>query len=67
MARWVLGCKKCSVDFTHAEIPPGDGPLDPFIPGPQKPEFPTVGATVSCPNCGEAEVYQRHELIYRMD
>ncbi len=65
MARWVLGCPKCNVDFTHAEISPDDRLPDPFLRNPAKPEFPTGGLTIMCPNCGKASVYQRHQLIYR--
>jgi hypothetical protein len=65
MARWVLGCNNCKSDFTHTEIAPSD--FDPFVRTAPKPEFPAGGLSVNCPNCGEADVYQRHELTYRMD
>jgi hypothetical protein len=61
-----LGCANCKTDITHSEIP-ADGRLpDTFLRGAPKPEFPNEGVTVKCPNCGEAAVYERHQLTYRM-
>jgi len=31
---------------------------------PLKPEFPSVGSELECPNCGFKATYQRHDLTY---
>jgi hypothetical protein len=66
MARWVLGCTKCKVDFTHSEILPNNSLPDPFVGFARKPEFPTGGLAIECPHCGKASTYQRHQLIYQL-
>jgi uncharacterized protein (DUF983 family) len=65
MARWVLGCSNCKVDFTHAEILQEQRSLDPFLRNTPKPELPRGGLTLICPNCGKSSVYQRYQLIYQ--
>jgi hypothetical protein len=66
MSRWVLGCVICDADFTHTEILTDDWLPDPFLPTTPKPEFPTGGLTITCPNCGAVCVYHRHQLKYRV-
>jgi hypothetical protein len=66
MSRWTLQCSDCHQTFTFTEIlativirP------DPFLlwSGP-KPEFPSGGMDVVCPNCQQHSVYQRYELVF---
>jgi hypothetical protein len=67
MARWTLECSGCHQSFTYTEIPATvEIPLDPFLlwAGP-KPEFPSGGMDVACPNCQQHSVYQRHELVFK--
>jgi hypothetical protein len=67
VARWVLECAQCEVEFTHSQVPEsGDLILDPFTLTVAKPEFPAGGVTTVCPSCKEAAVYQRHQLLYRV-
>jgi hypothetical protein len=65
VARWVSGCLKCNAEFTHSEISADDRLPDTFLGGAPKPDFPAGGLTLSCPNCGEVSVYERHQLRYR--
>jgi hypothetical protein len=66
MARWVLDCPDCNEDFTQSEIPESDSLVpDPFTGSVAKPEFPTDGLSLRCPNCKTTSVYQRYQLIYR--
>jgi len=65
VARWILDCPNCKGDFTHTEISPNDRLPDTFLRSTPKPEFPTGGLTITCPNCGNTSVYQRHQLIYQ--
>jgi hypothetical protein len=67
MARWVLGCPECKVDFTHSQIDPVTRASlqDPFAWLGDKPEFPTAGLVLECPNCRTTSVYKRTQLTYR--
>ena len=67
MARWVLGCPGCKVDFTHSYIDTSTPVplLDPFAWLDYKPEFPSAGLTLECPNCKKSSVYSRTQLVYR--
>ena len=66
MARWVLECAQCKVEFTHSEISENGHTIrDPFTLTATKPELPAGGVTTVCPNCNGAAVYQRYQLLYR--
>lgn len=66
MARWVLNCPRCKREFVHRDIPADFSTVrDPFVGFATKPEFPKGGLTMLCPNCKEAALYQRHQLVYR--
>ena len=69
MARWTLECSVCHQGFTYTEIPETveTGLLDPFLTwsGPPKPEFPSSGMDLVCPNCQQHSTYHRHELIFQ--
>jgi hypothetical protein len=67
MARWVLGCPDCKEDFTHSqvEIRSQTSVQDPFSWLGDKPEFPTSGLMLECPNCKKTSVYRRTQLTYR--
>jgi hypothetical protein len=66
MARWVLECAQCKVEFMHSEIyNDGYSARDPFTLTAVKPEFPAGGLNAICPNCNSASVYQRYQLLYR--
>jgi hypothetical protein len=68
MPRWILGCPHCKKDFTHREITATAQatPPDPFLMWTSsKPEFPSGGMVLVCPNCKEPFKYQRYELIYQ--
>jgi hypothetical protein len=67
MRRWVLNCGNFNKDFTHSEmVADRKGPLrDPFDWIEAKPDFPTGGLSLECPNCKKTSVYQRQELTYR--
>src|SRR4029077_9613129 len=65
--RWVLDCPLCKVEFTHSEIDPEyrSPLLDPFARFGDKPELPSAGVNLECPNCREVSVYKRYQLTYR--
>ena len=69
MPRWVLTCPECDEDFSHSEItiPQRIREFDPFTGVVTKPEFPVGGLKATCPACKKSSVYQRHELVYRVD
>jgi DNA-directed RNA polymerase subunit RPC12/RpoP len=64
MARWTLECSDCHQNFTYTEIP-ATVKADPFLLwcGP-KPEFPSGGMDLACPNCQHHSTYQRYELVF---
>ena len=67
MARWVLECAHCKVEFPHSDINvDGYSAFDPFTLTATKPEFPQDGLSVVCPNCSNTFVYQRYQLLYRV-
>ena len=62
MPRWVLTCPECGKEFTHSNIERtsmADFYLDP------KPQFPSDGSKIECPNCKNSSVYQHFDLAYR--
>ena len=59
MAAWVLACVMCNVKFVHTEI--GDERLIDFL-DPIKPNMPTEGVELDCPNCGRRGLYHRTDL-----
>jgi hypothetical protein len=63
MARWVLNCPFCKIEFTHSTI----GPTVKDYYFPLKPIFPIKGLSVECPKCRKTSIFQRHELLYRQD
>jgi hypothetical protein len=66
MAMWFLACSECKVKFAHASIEPLEGRFSAFTSGSAKPQFPTEGLAITCPKCGKASLYQRHQLIYQV-
>jgi DNA-directed RNA polymerase subunit RPC12/RpoP len=62
MASWGLRCVKCGRSFMHSPI--ADEHIDDYF-FPPKPEFPTPGSELKCPNCGYTALYQRSDLIYQ--
>lgn len=70
MPNWVLTCLECQQDFIHSKVETRKvnyGRPYAWIAGDFKPEFPDGGASVECPNCKTAALYQRHQLIYRAE
>ncbi len=65
MPHWVLNCKHCTKPFVHSTIDPSSNrlPYDPLWP--PRPEFPSGGMTMDCPDCLKSSLYQRFELLYR--
>ena len=61
MASWVLGCLNCQKEFVYANINE-----DRFVDymNQNKPEMPTEGREVGCPNCGHQGLYTRNSLFY---
>jgi len=62
MASWVLQCEKCRKKFFHSEIADS---LESLLFVPPKPEFPSKGSEIECPNCHAKALYQRVELTYQ--
>jgi rubredoxin len=60
MARWILKCDNCDFEFTHSMI--SDQSAESYFL-PQKPVFTETG--FECPNCGNKDAYDRHDLVYR--
>jgi hypothetical protein len=60
MSRWVFTCKNCFKIVPHAEI--GNRLVDYFFP--KKPELPTEGLEMECPQCKTKYVYRQTELWY---
>jgi len=67
VAYWVLTCFDCNSVFPHTDLSKLDYSLrsDPFLRSAPKPEFPSVGIELECPNCNKSSVYYRHQLFYR--
>jgi hypothetical protein len=68
MGRWVFDCPDCHQGFTHTEISAlGETQLpDPFLLWScAKPEFPSSGMILVCPNCKKVSTYQRYDLIFQ--
>jgi hypothetical protein len=61
MARWILICANCRVEFEHSQV--GDTGMC-RLDLPAKPDVPP-GATCVCPNCGHSATYLRTDLLYR--
>lgn len=61
MARWVLECPSCNKEFTQSQIGTNLKLADYYIV--PKPDFPTDGLQLECPNCKKASLFQRHELM----
>jgi hypothetical protein len=67
MPRWVLECASCKNEFLYSEIyETGNSLNDSFPLLVTKPELPNGGFSVRCPSCRETNVYQRHQLLYRV-
>lgn len=64
---WVLVCPECNREFVHTEIQNDamTATRDPLGWLAEKPPFPEGGLLVSCPNCKNASIYQRYQLVYR--
>jgi hypothetical protein len=60
MARWVFTCKNCYKIVPHAEI--GNTLTDYFFP--KKPEVPSEGQELECPECKTKSTYHQNELWY---
>jgi hypothetical protein len=63
MASWVLNCKNCGKNFEHAKI--SDTFANYFIA--EKPDFPSGGLELECPNCKQRAMYQRAELMFQSE
>jgi hypothetical protein len=55
------------MEFVHAEIDPSVRPTfhDPFEWLAERPQFPSAGANLKCPNCEKTSLYRRYQLTYR--
>jgi hypothetical protein len=62
MPNWMLSRPKCNRQFVHSAI--NAKTLESFFFSP-KPNFPTGGSELTCPNCQHKTTYQRVELTYR--
>ncbi len=69
MARWVLTCPECKLEFTHSQVQDAYGLslLDAFSWICNKPELPDDGIRLQCPNCMNEKMYKRYQLIYKAD
>jgi hypothetical protein len=67
MAAWVLDCPACNTTFVHSQITtvPEQRMMDHFYPFKAKPEFPTSGLSVECPNCRSSSVFSQHQLRHQ--
>jgi hypothetical protein len=61
MPNWMLSCPKCNRQFVHSAIDAKTLESSFFSP---KPNFPTSGSELTCPNCQHKTIYQRVELTY---
>jgi DNA-directed RNA polymerase subunit RPC12/RpoP len=61
MASWVLNCTSCKAEFEHSKINQ-DGME--YFQLPMKPDFPSGGSELVCPECGHEATYQRTNLRY---
>jgi transposase-like protein len=66
MAAWVLDCPACNKTFVHSQITTASDQrmMDHFYPVSVKPEFPTTGVSVECPNCRSSFVFKQYQLRY---
>jgi hypothetical protein len=62
MAKWIVICANCQVEFQHFQI--SDVGMASFYL-PLKPELPPTGNKCVCPNCGHESIYLRNDLLYR--
>jgi len=69
LARWVLTCPECKLEFTHSQVKDTYAPSlkDAFSWICDKPELPDEGIHLRCPNCMSETAYKRYQLIYRAD
>ena len=61
MAIWVLSCTSCKAEFEYSKINQ-DG-IE-YFQLPMKPDFPSGGRALVCPECGYKAIYQRINLRY---
>ena len=66
MPRWIVNCPGCWREFTHTLISQLGSGRDLFA-SPPKPDLPTGGTELNCPNCGKASTYRAFDLRYRAD
>jgi hypothetical protein len=63
--RWMLTCDKCNSEFAYSDVLDRRSQRDnPFTGNVHKPEFPSGGLSLECPNCKKSSVYQSHQLFY---
>ena len=63
MAKWALSCGNCHTDFPESTIL-SSSLLDFFDP--KKPIVPSLPPEdIECPNCGQKDLYQTTDLLYR--
>jgi len=63
MSQWILTCSACGKEFPHSSIPKNLPFAETYLP--PKPEFPSSGLAIECPNCGKSATYERFDLRYR--
>jgi DNA-directed RNA polymerase subunit RPC12/RpoP len=62
MSQWILTCSTCGKDFPHSSI--HENLTFTKLVLLRKPEFPSEGLALDCPNCGKSATYQRYDLLY---
>ena len=63
MPHWVLVCSACHADVNLWPILTDD--IAEFFM-PSKPDIPSQGLDMRCPNCGHDGVYTRTDILYRV-
>jgi phage FluMu protein Com len=63
----MLNCPRCKTAFIHSKVKANAEPPFLLFQKIAKPEFPSSGVSLECPNCKAISIYQRYQLTDSVD